>query len=176
MPENKGDFSSLPGLLGESGTRPGRAAAGGAQSCLQVRPGAADAGTMPLGRARIRWSIRSLLLASLVGLWAGSALGYDQDASIHGNYRGQCRRLTKQIRYYEKTILPMAIERRNLAWEDATKAHIKRLWNKRADLCPKYGRERARLLVALDKIRQFNQMLARAGRAAAQYFSGGALP
>lgn len=120
--------------------------------------------------------IRSLILASLVGLWSGSAAAYDPDASVHGRYRGQCRRLTKQIKYYDEQILPLAIRHRNHAWEDATNDQLKRLWNKRADLCPEYGKERARLLRALDRIRAFNKMLARAGRAAAQYFSGGALP
>lgn len=124
----------------------------------------------------VRGSIRSLILASIVYLWAGASIAYDQDASVHGNYRGQCRRLTKQIDYYNEQILPIAIERGNLAWEDATNDQIKRLWNKRADLCPKYGKDRARLQRALDKIREFNKVIARAGRAAAQYFSGGALP
>jgi hypothetical protein len=131
---------------------------------------------MPLRPELIRASFRSLILASLVGLWAGTAAAYDPDASVHGRYRGQCRRLTKQIDYYEETILPMAIDRRNLAWEDATNDQIKRLWHKRADLCPQYGKERARLQKALDRIRAFTKMLAQAGRAAAQYFSGGALP
>ena len=124
----------------------------------------------------VRAAIRSLLLASVLSLWAGAGLAYDKDASVHGNYRGQCRRLTKQLAYYEKQVLPMAIERRNLAWENATNDQIKRLWNKRADLCPKYGRERTRLLRAIDKIREFNKMVAQVGRAAASYFSGGALP
>jgi hypothetical protein len=31
-------------------------------------------------------------------------------------------------------------------------------------------------LRALDRIRAFNKMIARAGRAAAQYFTGGAMP
>ena len=145
------------------------------QTSLQVRPGAADAARMPLRPELVRASIRSLLLALGVLLWTGSALAYDQDASVHGNYRGQCRRLTKQIKYYEKQVLPMAIEHRNLAWENATNDQIKRLWHKRADLCPKYGRERTRLVRALEKIRAFNAMLAKAGRAAATYFSGGAL-
>ena len=131
---------------------------------------------MPLRPELVRASFRSLILASLLCVFGGTAAAYDQDASVHGHYRGQCRRLTKQIHYFEKTILPMAIERRNLAWEDATNDQLNRLWHKRADLCPKYGKERARVLKALDKIREFNKMLARAGRAAAQYFTGGALP
>ena len=131
---------------------------------------------MSLRSELVRASIRSLLLALVVLLWTGAGLAYDQDASVHGNYRGQCRRLTKQIKYYDKQVLPMAIARRNQAWEAATNDQIERLWNKRADLCPKYGRERTRIARALDKIRAFNKMLAQAGRAAATYFSGGVLP
>ena len=145
------------------------------QTCLQVRPGAADAPDMPLRPQTIRRSIRSLLLAGFVLLWAGAPLAWDQDASIHGNYRGQCRRLTKQIAYYQKTILPLSIERDNASWEAATKSHINMLWNKRADLCPKYDRERTRLRRALEKIREINAALAKAGKAAVTYFTGGAV-
>jgi hypothetical protein len=116
------------------------------------------------------------MAASLVAVWAGSAGATDPDASVHGKYRGSCRRLTKQIDYNQKTILPLAVARGNVAWENATNAHIKRLWNQRADLCPEYGRKRARLQRALDRIRAFNQALARAGRAAARYFTAGAVP
>ena len=126
-----------------------------------------------LGRER-----RVVLALALVtsALAAASASAYDPDASVHGNYRGQCRRLTKQIAYYEKQILPLSIQRGDLYWRDATREQIQRLWNKRADLCPKYGRERTRLRRALAKIREFNETLAKAGRAAAKYFTGGAVP
>lgn len=124
---------------------------------------------------RSSW-LRCLLVAGLLVVWSGSAAATDPDASVHGRYRGQCRRLTKQIEYNQKTILPLAIERGNVAWENATNAHIKRLWNQRADLCPAYGRERARLQRALDRIRAFNAALARAGRAVARYFTAGAVP
>lgn len=137
---------------------------------------AADAGDMRLRPELVRASVRSLILASIACLWAGTGAAYDQDASVHGNYRGQCRRLTKQIDYYNEQILPIAIERGNLAWENATNDQIKRLWHKRADLCPKYGRDRTRMRRALDRIREVNRILAQAGRAAAQYFTGGALP
>lgn len=131
---------------------------------------------MPLRPEHARATIRSLIPALLVLLFAGSAAAYDPDASVHGNYRGQCRRLTKQLAYYEKTILPMAIQRGDVAWEDATNDQIKRLWHKRADLCPKFGKERARLQRLADRIRAFNKMVARAGRAAARYFTAGAAP
>ncbi len=125
--------------------------------------------------ARAGW-IRSLILVSVAMLWTSAAGASDPDASIRGNYRGLCRRLTKQIEYYDKQIRPLAIARRDRTWEAATDAHLTRLWNRRADLCPEYGKERARILLAIDRIRAFNRMLARAGRAAAQYFSGGAVP
>ena len=131
---------------------------------------------MPLRPEHTRTTIRSLVPALLVLLSAGAASAYDPDASVHGNYRGQCRRLTKQLAYYEKTVLPMAIQRRNLAWEKATNDQITRVWNKRADLCPKYGKERARLLRALDRIRAFNKLLAQAGRATLRYFTAGGTP
>lgn len=149
------------------------------QPSLQVPGCAADAAAMsfrpgPALRCA-RW-LRCLLAVALLVACAGPAAASDPDASVHGRYRGQCRRLTKQIRHYQKTILPLAIDRGDVAWERATNAHIKRLWNQRADLCPEYGRERARILRALDRIRAFNAAIARAGRAAARYFTGGAVP
>lgn len=78
-----------------------------------------------------------------------------------------------QIDHYEETVLPMAIERGNRAWEDATNAQIERLWHRRADLCPAYGAERTMMRKAADRMRRFNKFIAQAGRAAAAYFTGG---
>lgn len=94
-------------------------------------------------------------------------------ASEHGKYRGQCRRLTRQITHFEKTVLPMAIERGNRTWEQATNAQIERLWHRRADLCPEYGAERTLMRKAADQARKVNKVLSAAGRAAAAYFTGG---
>ena len=94
-------------------------------------------------------------------------------ASDHGNYRGQCRQLTNQINHFEGTILPMAIQRGNFAWERATNEQVARLWNRRADLCPVYGAERSMIAKARDRMRRFNQMVSLAGRAALAYFTGG---
>jgi hypothetical protein len=94
-------------------------------------------------------------------------------ASETGNYRGQCRQLTKQINHYQGTILPLAVSRGNRKWERATVDQVNRLWNRRADLCPEYGSERTLIAKARDRIRKFNQMMAMAGRAALAYFTGG---
>ena len=104
---------------------------------------------------------------------AASADPGNLQASEHGNYRGQCRKLTKQITHYEETVLPMAIQRGNRSWEQATNAQIERLWHRRADLCPEYGAERTLMRKAADQARKVNKVLSAAGRAAAAYFTGG---
>jgi hypothetical protein len=101
--------------------------------------------------------------------WASSP-----DAGERGRYRGQCRQLTRQINHYEETVLPMAIERGNRAWEGATQDQIERLWHRRADLCPEYGAQRTAMRKAADNMRRFNQLMAQAGRAALAFFTGGA--
>lgn len=126
-----------------------------------------------------RLVVATLMIATGGGLsLAGGALadssGGPNDAGSRGHYRAQCRRLTKQIGHYEETVLPMAIERGNRAWEKATNEQIERLWHRRADLCPEYGAERSLLKKAADRTRQFNKMMAAAGRAALAFFTGGA--
>ena len=112
----------------------------------------------------------------LVLLLVPAAFASSPDAGEQGNYRGQCRRLTRQLEHFEGTILPLAIGRGNRAWEDATNAQIERLWHRRADLCPAYGAERTMMRKAADRMRKFNRLVAAAGRAAVTYFSGGAIP
>lgn len=119
----------------------------------------------------------SAVSAAVVGsLIAGGAAAYSQNASEHGRYRGQCKRMSKQIRFYEQQMLPLAISSQNLAWEDSIHAQIERISNKRADLCPEWGRERARLLKALDQLRTMQKALARAARIAARAFTAGIGP
>ena len=110
---------------------------------------------------------------ALVMLLAMPAAATTPRAGQVGNYRGQCRQLTKQIAHFEGTILPMAIARGNRMWEKATNEQVKRLWNRRADLCPAYGAERTFLVKARDEIRKFNKLVATAARGAAAFFSGG---
>jgi len=120
--------------------------------------------------------LRALVVLGLVLGLAAPALGSSPEAGERGRYRGQCRRLTKQINHYEHTVLPMAYARRNRAWAQSTSAQIELLWNRRADLCPEYGAQRTMLRRAADQARKFKQLLAAAGRAAATYFSGGLAP
>ena len=143
------------------------------QRPLQVAYIRADASDM-----KLRFKISKTCLRVLVGVLlsiaiAIPALASTPVASKSGNYRGQCRKLTKQIDHYEESILPLAIERGNLAWERATNEQIARLWNRRADLCPAYGAERTLLAKAADRAKKFNKMIALAGRAALAYFTGG---
>ena len=66
-------------------------------------------------------TLRCCVLAGFLVLstWmvAGAALGSSPEAGAKGRYRGECRRLTKQIDHYEGTILPMAAQRGNRGWE-----------------------------------------------------------
>jgi len=126
-------------------------------------------------RLPVRIAMAVLLTASVALTAAPSALagGSSPAAGASGNYRGQCKRLTRQIDHYEGTILPMAIQRGNRAWEQATNQQIERLWHRRADLCPAYGAERSFLRRMKERQRRFNQTLAAAARAAATWFSGG---
>ena len=125
-------------------------------------------------RTQIRLA-RAATLAVAIGLvLTAPAQASSPEAGERGRYRGQCKRLTTQIAHYEGTVLPMAIERGNRAWEDATNAQIERLWHRRADLCPEYGAQRTMMRRAADNIRAFNKFMAAAGRAALTYFTGGA--
>ncbi|HIK84792.1 MAG TPA: hypothetical protein EYG08_06725 [Myxococcales bacterium] len=109
----------------------------------------------------------------LIVCFAVPALATTPLAGEKGNYRGQCRKLTKQIDHFEASILPLAISRGNQAWEHATNEQINRLWNRRADLCPAYGAQRTMLAKAADRVRRFNKFMAQAGRLALAYFTGG---
>jgi len=104
---------------------------------------------------------------------AGVGYASSPEAGAQGNYRAQCRRLTKQINHFEGTVLPRAIQQGNRGWEKNTSDHIERLWHRRADLCPAYGAERTLLRKAADDARKVKQFVVAAGRAAATYFSGG---
>jgi hypothetical protein len=143
------------------------------QSDLQVRIGEADAlrmksrpVTQRIGFAATAGFVLTLALST-------AALATTPLAGKSGNYRGQCRMLTKQINHYDGTILPMAIQRGNRDWERATNQQVQRLWHRRADLCPEYGAERTFLAKAADEVRKFNELVALASRAAVTFFTGG---
>jgi len=147
------------------------AAAAGTQLELQLCAPRAD-GLFMTSRI-LRRCLTALVLVAATWTLAGVAIASSPEAGAKGNYRGECRRLTKQINHFEGTILPMAIDRGNRGWENATNAQIERLWHRRADLCPKYGAQRTMLAKAADDARKFKKLLAAAGRAAATYFTGG---
>ena len=121
-----------------------------------------------------RFGLAGILILVLLAAPAALAEGERRLASESGHYRGECRRLTKQLTHFEETVLPMAIARGNRGWEQATNDQIERLWNRRADLCPEYGAERSFMRKAADQTRRFNKLMASAGRAALAFFTGGA--
>jgi len=143
------------------------------QSRLQIRVPEADASRMKFRLASPRFQVGILVGLVLALAFATPASASTPRASLHGKYRGECRKLTKQINHFEGTILPLAISRGNRAWERATNAHVERLWHRRADLCPAYGAERTMIARARDQIRRFNKMVDLAGRAALAFFTGG---
>ncbi len=152
-----------------------RATAGDAQFWLQIQLARADASGMVCSRFVYRnWLV--VLCVVLSWTLATASLASSPEAGARGRYRGECRRLTKQIEHYQGTILPMAIERRDSDWERSTNEQVERLWHRRADLCPVYGAERTMMARAADQARRFNAFLVMAGRAAVTYFSGGVLP
>jgi hypothetical protein len=125
-----------------------------------------------------RLESQRLVSGVLVGLVLALALAIPATATTplageRGNYRGQCRMLTKQINHFEGTVLPMAVARGNRLWERATTEQVERLWNRRADLCPAYGAERTLIAKTRDQIRRFNQMMVMAARGALAFFTGG---
>jgi hypothetical protein len=73
-----------------------------------------------------------------------------------------CRRLTRQIARYAE-VADMARERDNELWEEHTLAHIGRLSERRARLCPQYAKKPAgeELLKMLAMLRDAAKIAAR---------------
>jgi len=78
--------------------------------------------------------------------------------------RRECHRLTSQIARYEGDV-ELARERGNELWENATLEHIERLSERRARRCSQYAKDDGAGL------RRFGQMLGKAAKLAAKYFT-----
>ena len=117
--------------------------------------------------------VLAIVVVFLAVTMALPALARTPLASESGNYRGQCRRLTLQINHFEGKILPLAISRGDRSWERVTSEQVERLWQRRANLCPEWGRQRTLMAMAAERIRRINQTIAMAARGAATFFSGG---
>ena len=116
------------------------------------------------------WLALGLLVAVLLPAWTAAE---DNGPRAFTN-RQACRRMTKQINHFEKTVLVMAKDRGNDMWEQATENQISRLKHQRADKCPEYHKQRTVLARAKEQADQMKQMMAAAAKGAAKYFSGGA--
>lgn len=86
-----------------------------------------------------------------------------------GHYPHQCRRLTRQIAHYAD-VADMARERGNRRWEEHTLAHIGRLTERRARLCPQYAKKPAG-----EELRKMLAALRDAAKIAARLYTWGLL-
>jgi hypothetical protein len=108
----------------------------------------------------MRWRL-GLVLVALVPFAAGAA----EEPIPAGQLHGDCKRLTKQIARYQG-VAKMAHERGDELWEASTKAHVKRLSERRERRCPE--------LVKKEKDEQaikIARLLKNAAKAAATYFA-----
>jgi len=80
----------------------------------------------------------------------------------------ECKRMNRQIAHYDD-VLELARGRQNELWENATKAQITRLAERRLRLCPEMVQE-AR---AKKEMREFVSLMKTAAQAARSYFTGG---
>ena len=94
----------------------------------------------------MRGTVRVLSIA-FVGLVLGAAAAPAADphaptppAAGKGGYRGECRRITKQIAHYAR-VVDRARERKSELWEEHTLQHIGRLSERRVRLCPEYAKK-----------------------------------
>lgn len=107
-------------------------------------------------------SMRNLLVAlTVVALLAAGGV------ATAGSNTGKCRKLTRQIEQFEGT-LALAKQRDDDLWADATKAHIARLGERRANLCPEY-RPRNKAAEFVKTVRTWTRT---AAKAAYRYFTG----
>jgi hypothetical protein len=85
------------------------------------------------------------LLAALLALLPGVPVGaqtfgakqevYEVPPGLVGRHNGECKRITRMIARYAE-VADMARERGDDRWRDGTLAHIGRLSERRARLCP----------------------------------------
>ena len=80
--------------------------------------------------------------------------------------RRECHRLTSQIERYEGDV-KLAKARGNELWEDATRAQIERLSERRASRCPQFAEDKGKAM------REFMKFMKTAARIAAKYFTMG---
>lgn len=112
-------------------------------------------------RRPVRWLL-ALVLAGTFVLPAAALAGPPQGPPG----RRDCKRLTRQIAHYAD-VVDMARERNDETWERHTLAHIGRLSERRARLCPQYAERPAG--------EQLLQMLKNAARIASALYTWGLL-
>jgi hypothetical protein len=79
-------------------------------------------------------------------------------------YRGECKRMTRQMARYDRDA-KWAAQRGDQLWKQASQHRVKQLAARRADLCPQYKKKNPLVQVA--------DLIAAAAKAAAPYFIPG---
>lgn len=113
---------------------------------------------------------RLLLLVCLLlcAPLATPAVADSQPAMGHYPHK-DCRRLTRQIARYAD-VADLARERDDELWEEHTLAHISRLSDRRARLCPQYAEKPAG-----EELRKMLVMLRNAAKIASKLYTWGLL-
>jgi hypothetical protein len=106
-----------------------------------------------------------LLLAPLAPLPAAA----DAQPQLGHYPHRDCRRLTRQIAHYAD-VADVARSRNDELWEDHTLAHISRLSDRRARLCPQYAGKPAG-----EELRKMLELLRDAAKIAARLYTWGLL-
>jgi hypothetical protein len=113
-----------------------------------------------------------IIVIALSAVVLSPGLGFAEKAERAYTNKQMCRRMTRQIAHFEGTVLPMAKGRGNALWADSTNAHIDRLKNHRADVCPEWGKQRKALIKAKKEWDQMKAYAKIAAKYALKYFTG----
>jgi hypothetical protein len=109
------------------------------------------------------------LCAALLALWVAESAGAAAVEGVQrGRYTSQCKRLTRQIGHYE-SVAQTAKARGDRLWFNGTVAHMQRLADRRARLCPE---ERPNYVLMMTK--WFGKTAKAAGRSFVKYLTFGA--
>jgi hypothetical protein len=115
----------------------------------------------------------SIIIIAALFLFVSSAPAEAKTYQRQYTNKQACRRMTKQIAHFEGTVLTMAQARGNALWANATHQQIVRLKNRRADICPEWGKQRTALAKLKENADKTKKMMKTAAKYAAKYFTGG---
>ena len=106
--------------------------------------------------------LRAIALGLAV-LWIAAPV-----VAANKGYRGECKRMTRQMARYERDA-KWAAQRGDAMWREASKARVKQLEGRRDELCP-HLKKKNPVVAAAEKAAD---LVAAAAKAAAPYFIPG---